>query len=579
MADLRIVDAPVLLQESITDDVKMPTGGLGNFSIRLGDVVRYVVTKEQLANKNYVDLSSKGVKDSLDEHIADKANPHQVTKAQVGLGNVDNTADVDKPLSNAVRSAITTATTDMATKAYVNNRDGDLTTLKTADKTNLVKAVNEIHDVTKGVVALYDKNVEAGAGANGWTATLVTDASGKTQQQINDVSIKNGTYDPVLGSPVKFKLNPLKASLLYGISDPQHLDDDLNNFRGLSSQNAWDDSNIGIGGVAFGRNNVPFVYLSTAFGHDCVAYGVASVVGGAGSATGNPDAPSDGANYGYCSLAFGKNTQALGRISTAFGELNQANSIHSYSSGTESRSGAGLATHPNILGSSGVISGGNCAYSHGWRAYAYGDYSIAMGFAVSAYNSSMCFGAGVNSGTRLDNTLPNSIAMGYGVSIPTIIMSKNDGTVAGFGKLGINTKNPKERVDINIQSGDKVSVSVPVNGTGSLDLQGKLSNGSNASIFRIEYTSPNGGQAYGVTNFYQNGAKAFSLNQSGEVTFEKRIIMENRLDISSFIMVDGNKVIGGQQSAIADSTGTAADNARAINAILAAMRGHGLIAS
>ena len=28
MADLRIVDAPILLQESITDDVKMPTGGL-----------------------------------------------------------------------------------------------------------------------------------------------------------------------------------------------------------------------------------------------------------------------------------------------------------------------------------------------------------------------------------------------------------------------------------------------------------------------------------------------------------------------------------------------------------------------
>ena len=35
MADLRIVDAPVLLQESITDDVKMPTGGLGNFPLRI----------------------------------------------------------------------------------------------------------------------------------------------------------------------------------------------------------------------------------------------------------------------------------------------------------------------------------------------------------------------------------------------------------------------------------------------------------------------------------------------------------------------------------------------------------------
>ena len=126
MADLRIVDAPVLLQESITDDVKIPTGGLGNFSIRLGDIVWYVVTKEQLANKNYVDLSSKSVKDGLDEHIADKANPHNVTKAQVGLGNVDNTADVDKPVSNAAKLAIDEATAGLADKAYVDDEINSL---------------------------------------------------------------------------------------------------------------------------------------------------------------------------------------------------------------------------------------------------------------------------------------------------------------------------------------------------------------------------------------------------------------------------------------------------------------------
>ena len=186
MADLRIVDAPVLLQESITDDVKMPTGGLGNFSIRLGDIVWYVVTKEQLANKNYVDLSSKGVKDSLDAHIADKANPHQVTKTQVGLGNVDNTADVDKPVSNATKSAIITATTDMATKAYVNSKDGDLTTLTTTDKTNLVKAINEVYKRYEGVGDLYEKNVEAGAGANGWTDLVIAAQGGLTQRQINN---------------------------------------------------------------------------------------------------------------------------------------------------------------------------------------------------------------------------------------------------------------------------------------------------------------------------------------------------------------------------------------------------------
>lgn len=40
-------------------------------------------------------------------HIANKSNPHEVTKAQVGLGNVDNTADVDKPVSTAVNLELT----------------------------------------------------------------------------------------------------------------------------------------------------------------------------------------------------------------------------------------------------------------------------------------------------------------------------------------------------------------------------------------------------------------------------------------------------------------------------------------
>lgn len=43
-------------------------------------------------------------------HTQDINNPHQVTKEQVGLGNVDNTSDLDKPISNAVASAINTLT-------------------------------------------------------------------------------------------------------------------------------------------------------------------------------------------------------------------------------------------------------------------------------------------------------------------------------------------------------------------------------------------------------------------------------------------------------------------------------------
>ena len=43
---------------------------------------------------------------AISNHIADKSNPHEVTKAQVGLGNVDNTSDLDKPISTATQSAL-----------------------------------------------------------------------------------------------------------------------------------------------------------------------------------------------------------------------------------------------------------------------------------------------------------------------------------------------------------------------------------------------------------------------------------------------------------------------------------------
>ncbi len=43
---------------------------------------------------------------SLISHVGNTSNPHTVTKAQVGLGNVNNTADADKPISTLVENAL-----------------------------------------------------------------------------------------------------------------------------------------------------------------------------------------------------------------------------------------------------------------------------------------------------------------------------------------------------------------------------------------------------------------------------------------------------------------------------------------
>jgi len=42
----------------------------------------------------------------VDSHVSKVDNPHSVTKAQVGLGNVDNTSDVNKPISTATQTAL-----------------------------------------------------------------------------------------------------------------------------------------------------------------------------------------------------------------------------------------------------------------------------------------------------------------------------------------------------------------------------------------------------------------------------------------------------------------------------------------
>lgn len=51
-------------------------------------------------------LSYKADSSALSSHMSNTSNPHQVSKAQVGLGNVDNTSDLSKPISTATQTAL-----------------------------------------------------------------------------------------------------------------------------------------------------------------------------------------------------------------------------------------------------------------------------------------------------------------------------------------------------------------------------------------------------------------------------------------------------------------------------------------
>lgn len=70
-----------------------------------------------------IELDAKATVADLDAHTGDVSNPHGVTKSQVGLGNADDTSDVDKPVSSAQQSALDLK----ADITYVDNEISSLT--------------------------------------------------------------------------------------------------------------------------------------------------------------------------------------------------------------------------------------------------------------------------------------------------------------------------------------------------------------------------------------------------------------------------------------------------------------------
>ena len=60
---------------------------------------------------NPTTLAGYGITDAVSDtqfssHLNDSGNPHSVTASQVGLGEVDNTSDIDKPISTATQTAL-----------------------------------------------------------------------------------------------------------------------------------------------------------------------------------------------------------------------------------------------------------------------------------------------------------------------------------------------------------------------------------------------------------------------------------------------------------------------------------------
>ena len=154
------------------------------------------------------------VQTNLETHINNKSNPHKVTKDQVGLGNVDNTSDANKPISTATQTALNgkfSATDGNALKQRVDNIPKLVATDITVDSDN--DSVNISLDKTSivdGTLSGTTININS-ATASKAGILVPTDKSKIDKIITNGNGTKylsdNGTYKEVSGGSSSSDIN------------------------------------------------------------------------------------------------------------------------------------------------------------------------------------------------------------------------------------------------------------------------------------------------------------------------------------------------------------------------------------
>ena len=175
---------------------KLNSGLNGDITNALNEAKAYTDAAKTALNKLITDeaaarqAADKVIQDNLNAHIGNTSNPHKVTKAQIGLGNVQNLAPADMPVSTAQAASIanakaagTKAQTDLSTHA--NRKDNP-------------------HNVTRAQLGLATTDqvvfAKTTAASGFWK-----ESDGRLKSQVENL---NHTLDQICNIPtVHFKMN------------------------------------------------------------------------------------------------------------------------------------------------------------------------------------------------------------------------------------------------------------------------------------------------------------------------------------------------------------------------------------
>jgi hypothetical protein len=93
-----------------------------------------------------IEKAKTDAKEYTDAHAKDSENPHKITKIHVGLSNVDNTSDMEKPVSTAQAAALKVLSDSLAEvgreKAEVESCVGTLLASEWSEESPFMQEIN-----------------------------------------------------------------------------------------------------------------------------------------------------------------------------------------------------------------------------------------------------------------------------------------------------------------------------------------------------------------------------------------------------------------------------------------------------
>lgn len=164
----------------------------GNHLLVTDDGALNVITGTQPGQIPELDTSGQLPQETIPAdiriHVLNKNNPHETTKEQVGLGNVDNTSDIDKPISSAQQTAFDAAE---ARDAYLEQKINNEMASRDAAIQHVQDNLDEETSERLADVARIDGEITSTEGRIESLETL-RDSGSKTHIQIVANDIDNG---------------------------------------------------------------------------------------------------------------------------------------------------------------------------------------------------------------------------------------------------------------------------------------------------------------------------------------------------------------------------------------------------